>query len=176
MEEVKKYRLLNGERIESGTYIRDSSWNGDDGFIVGINNWIINSEGKFLVQRRALTKKNNPGKWSSTNGLVQLEEDGIDTVQRETKEELGIEINSEHIFLYRKNQIAGDHLLVDIYITYIDVSLDDIIIQKEEVDRVSFVSLDELLTLDVSSTCSYIKDFGNDILEFFWEKIGKCRK
>ena len=168
MEEVKKYKLEDGERIAVGTYIRDSEWGIDENnyYIVGINNWIINSEGKFLVQRRALTKKNNPGKWSSTNGLIQLEESGIETVQRETFEELGIEIKPEQVHLYKKNQIAGNHLLVDIYVTYIDVNPEDIIIQENEVDKVCFVSLDELLTLDVSTTCSYIKDFGYNILEW----------
>ena len=172
MEEVKKYKLKNGERIESGTYIRDSSWNeeGELYYIVGINNWIINSEGKFLVQRRALTKKNNPGKWSSTNGLIQLNENGTETVRRETKEELGIEINPENIYLYKKNQIAGNHLLVDIYVSYLDINLDDIIIQEDEVDKVIFVSLDELLSLDISSTCSYIRELGKDILESFWKQ------
>ena len=175
MEKVKKYKLENNERVESGTYIRDSLWNEDENlyYIVGINNWIINSEGKFLVQRRALTKKNNPGKWSSTNGLIQFKESGLETVQRETKEELGIKIIPEQIFLYKKNQIAGKHLLVDIYVTHLDIDLNDITIQKDEVDKVAFVSLDELLSLDISSTCSYIRDFGDDILKRFWDQFAE---
>lgn len=165
MEKVKKYIL---ERKEVGTYIRDNEWSPDEKgqYIVGINNWIINSEGKFLVQRRALTKSNNPGKWSSTNGLVQLNEDSIDTVIRETKEELGIDISKNQVLLYENNHIVGEHLMVDIFITCIDVDLDNISIQKEEVDKVCFVSLEELITLDVSTTCSYIRNIGKDILAF----------
>ena len=178
MERVKKYKLENNERVEVGTYIRDSLWDKDESscYIVGINNWIINSEGKFLVQRRALTKKNNPGKWSSTNGLVQLEESAIETVIRETKEELGIDINPNQILLYKKNQIAGEHLLVDIFITHIDISLDDIIIQENEVDMVNFVSLDELLSLDISSTCSYIKEYGKDMLDIIQKQFASAKK
>lgn len=178
MEKVKKYKLEKGERIAIGAYVRDSSWREDEDncYIVGINNWIINSEGQFLVQRRALTKKNNPGKWSSTNGLIQLEESGIETVQRETEEELGIKIDPKQVFLYKKNQIAGNHLLVDIYVSYLDINLSDIVVQESEVDKISLVSLDELLSLDISSTCSYIKDFGHDILESFWEHFDKHHK
>lgn len=166
MEKVKVYRLINGERVETGKlYERDSVWEEgeEDFYIVGVNNWIVNSEGKFLVQRRALTKKNNPGKWSSTNGLIQFGENNYETVLRETNEELGIRISKEQIFLVRDNHIVGDHLLVDIFVTYADVNLKDIIIQESEVDKICFVSLDELLSLDISTTCSYIKELAPKI-------------
>ena len=168
MERVKVYKIKNGIRVETGkTYERNSEWKPEerDCFIVGVNNWIINPEGKFLVQRRALTKKNNPGKWSSTNGLIQLEESDFDAVQRETREELGFIINPNQIKLIKQNHIAGNHLLVDIFVTFADVKLSDVTIQESEVDKVCFVSLDELLELDISTTCSYIKEFAYNMLE-----------
>lgn len=170
MEKVKTYKLINGGRVEtSKMYVRDSEWaKKDEGvYIVGINNWIINSKGEFLVQRRALTKKNNPGKWSSTNGLIQVEETNFETVQRETKEELGIEIAPNQIFLMKENHIVSEHLLVDIFVTILDVDLNSLKIQESEVDKICFVSLKELLELDVSSTCSYIKEMAPYILERF---------
>ena len=170
MEEVKIYRLVDGKRIDTGKiYQRGSNWktDEDDCYIVGVNNWIINSEGKFLVQKRAYTKKNNPGKWSSTNGLIQLGESNLETVQRETKEELGIEINPNQIMLFKENHIVGNHLIVDIFMTYADVKLEDITIQESEVDTVCYVSLDELLNLDVSTTCSYSKELAYKMYEDF---------
>lgn len=174
MEEiVKTYRLLDGKRIETGkTYKRNSTWEEEDRdcYIVGINNWIVNSEGKFLVQRRALTKKNNPGKWSSTNGLIQMGESNFEAVQRETKEELGIEIDPKQIVLFKENHIAGDHLVVDIFVTYMDVNLNDISIQKSEVDKVCICSLEELLKLDISTTCSYIKELAQKMRDICYNK------
>ena len=173
MEEVKVYRIINGKRIETGkTYRRDSEWEPEDKdcYIVGVNNWIVNSKGEFLVQRRAITKKNNPGKWSSTNGLIQLGESNIETVQRETKEELGIEIKPEQIRLIKENHIVGNHLVVDIFATYVDVNLEDVTIQESEVDKVCFVPLNELLKLDVSTTCSYIGEMAPVIYEDFKKK------
>ena len=170
MEEVKTYRLIDGKRIETGkTYKRDTLWSAEDedSYIVGINNWIINSEGKFLVQRRALTKKNNPGKWSSTNGLIQLGENNIDTVIRESKEELGIDVNKDQIKVFEENHVIGNHLIVDIFITFSDVNLSDIKTQESEVDKVCFVTLDELVNLDISSTCSYIRDYAKKMLEYY---------
>ena len=97
MEKVKTYKLINGGRVEtSKIYVRDSEWaKKDEGvYIVGINNWIINSKGEFLVQRRALTKKNNPGKWSSTNGLIQVEDTSSSNNSfRETKQILSTSLS-----------------------------------------------------------------------------------
>ena len=168
MEKVNVYRIVDGKRVKvDKIYIRNSSWEEgeEDLYIVGVNNWIINSEGKFLVQRRSLTKRNNPGKWSSTNGLVQLGEDRFETVQRETKEELGIDIDKNQIYLVEENHIVGNHLMVDIFVTYADVKLSDITIQESEVDKVCYVTKEELLDLDVSTTCSYIKTLASKIYE-----------
>ena len=168
MEKVNVYKLADGKRVKTDKiYIRNASWGEgeEDLYIVGVNNWILNDEGKFLVQRRALTKKNNPGKWSSTNGLVQLEEDRFETVKRETKEELGIDIDKNQIHLVEENHIVGDHLMVDIFVTYADVKLSDIVIQESEVDKVCYVSINELLDLDISTTCSYIKKLASKIYE-----------
>ena len=168
MEKVNVYRIIDGKRVKvDKIYIRNSSWEEgeEDLYIVGVNNWIINSEGKFLVQRRSLTKRNNPGKWSSTNGLVQLGEDRFETVQRETKEELGIDIDKNQIYLVEENHIVGNHLMVDIFVTYADVKLSNITIQESEVDKVCYVTKEELLDLDVSTTCSYIKTLASKIYE-----------
>ena len=164
MEIVKKYKLIDGTRVENGKYVRNAEWEpDDDSYIVGVNNWIINSEGKFLVQQRSLKKKNNPGKWSSTNGLIGLNEEPIETVIRETKEELDIDINSTQIELVKQNHIVGNHLIVDIFVTY--ANPENITIQESEVEKYSFVSLEELLSLDISTTCSYITELAPKLLE-----------
>ena len=161
---IVKYTLVDGVRIPNGTYERDSEWKPDDkSYIVGINNWIINSEGKFLVQQRSLKKKNNPGKWSSTNGLVEMNEEPMDTVIRETGEELGISIDPSQIELVEQNHIVNNHLVVDIFVTYDNP--EKITIQENEVEQYSFVSLEELLRLDISTTCSYIRELAPKLLE-----------
>lgn len=174
MEKVKTYKLVNGKRIDTGeTYERDSEWKSDeqDFYIVGINNWIVSKKGEFLVQRRALTKKNNPGKYSSTNGLIQLNETNIDTVIRETKEELNIDISKDKIILVEENHIVGGHLLVDIFLTIKDIDLEHITIQENEVDLVKYVSPEELINLDISTTCSYIKEIAPKIYDIYKKNI-----
>ena len=178
-EKVKTYTLteVDGKVIRSFTgemYERDSEWRDDqkDYYIVGINNWIINPDGLFLVQRRALTKKNNPGKWSSTNGLIQAEEENYETVQRETYEELGININKDQVFLVEANHLAGSHLVVDIFVSLLDkdIAVKDIKKQDDEVDLISYVTLEQLLDLDISTTCSYIKDLAPKMYEIYLQR------
>lgn len=131
----------------------------------------FNIKGEFLVQRRSLTKKNNPGKYSSTNGLIQLNETNIDTVIRETKEELNIDISKDKIILVEENHIVGGHLLVDIFLTIKDIDLENITIQENEVDLVKYVSLEELINLDISTTCSYIKEIAPKIYDIYKKNI-----
>ena len=141
--EVKVYELKNGERIDTGrTYIRGSNWNEgeEELYIVGANVWIINNNGDFLMQKRSENKTNNPGKYSSTNGLVELNEKSVDAACREVKEELGIKIDKDKLILVEESHIVGDHLLVDIFVAYLDVDLNDITIQDSEVAEVCYKS------------------------------------
>ena len=44
------------------------------------------------------------------------------------------------------------------FYTYANINLENIKIQESEVDKVAFVTLDEFLAFDISTTCSYIKE------------------
>lgn len=138
---------------------------GEGKFVIGVNNWIVNSEGKFLVQKRSKNKRNNPNKWSSTNGLRKIGEESIATCIRETQEELGVDVSNAKI-KFIGSKIAGENLIVDIFLTFMNLDINDITIQKEEVEEIRWVTPKELLELDISTTCSYIKtcitDFTNE--------------
>ena len=67
--------------------------------------------------------------------------------------------------MVKDNQIAGSHLIVDIFATCADVDLKEISIQESEVAEIAWVSLNELLNLDISTTCSYIKELALAILD-----------
>ena len=154
-EKVKTYTLteVDGKVTRNFTgemYERDSEWRDDqkDYYIVGVNNW------------------------SSTNGLIQAKEENYETVQRETYEELGININKDQVFLVEANQLAGSHLVVDIFVSLLDesISVKDIKKQDDEVDLISYVTLEQLLDLDISTTCSYIKDLAPKMYEIYLQR------
>ena len=170
-EYVEVYKLdENGNRQKTENTVKRGK-NVENGlYVIGVNNWIVNSKGEFLVQKRSKLKRNNPGKWSSTNGLRAMGEESIKTCIRETKEELGIDISNCNIN-FIDSKIAGESLIVDIFLTKLDVDLNDITIQKEEVDEIKWVSKEELLKLDISTTCQYIKKDINQFLSAIEDKV-----
>lgn len=53
--------------------------------------WVFNSRGELFLQKRAMTKDENPGYWdSSASGHLNAGEDYRTSAQRELMEELGI--------------------------------------------------------------------------------------
>lgn len=56
--------------------------------------FLVNSQGQVLLHRRARSLKDNPGKWDqSVGGHVDSGEDYITAARRETREELGIDVD-----------------------------------------------------------------------------------
>ncbi len=82
-----------------------------------VHNWIINSEGKILFQFRAAHKLNRPRHFdASVGGRVNAGEDYDAAVVRETREELGLDVNPTYI----GKVIADDsahHKFVSVYYT-----------------------------------------------------------
>ena len=100
--------------------------------------WIQNSNGGFLIQKRAMTKKVFPGKWSITGGAVDSGETSLDTLVRECKEELGVDvdINKAELLMTLKRDLD----FVDIYLLRQDFEIENMTLQKEEVDEAVWIS------------------------------------
>ena len=101
--------------------------------------YIENNNNEFLIQK---TSKQKGGIFSSTGGHVRHDEAPIDTIKREVKEELGIDISNENI-------IDLGFLVFDFPVRFIfylkkDIDLKDIVLQKEEVESVSYMNKDEV--------------------------------
>ena len=114
---------------------------------------LMNKKGEMLLQKRSITKKANPGIWSRTGGHVNSEETPLQGIKRETKEEIGLDINEKDIELidvYKEEKISKGKEGVYIknfvynYFAYIDAKLTDCIIQREEVEEVKFITLEEM--------------------------------
>ena len=56
-----------------------------------------------------------------------------------------------------------------------DVDINDIVVDKKEVNEVSFVSLEDLMDLDISTTCSYIRELAPKLLEIAKNNKKKTR-
>ena len=116
-----------------------------DEYVQGVHVWIMNSKNEFLIQKRSKFKRLYPNLWSITSGGTDAGETTVETAYREVKEELGIEIRPEELELmmtYKRN-----HDFVDVYLAKKDIDLNDIVMQKEEVAEVKWVSSEELENL-----------------------------
>ena len=132
-----KRKKLN-KIVERYTYITGE-------YAQGAHVWIMNSKGEFLIQKRSSQKKLYPNLWSITSGGTDEGETTLDTVYREVKEELGIEIKPEELELmmsYKRN-----HDFVDVWLVRKDIDLKDITMQIEEVSEVKWASIELLENL-----------------------------
>ncbi|HEV8657924.1 MAG TPA: NUDIX domain-containing protein [Thermoanaerobaculia bacterium] len=120
--------------------------------------WIIAHNDCILVQRRALTKENNPGLWDvSCAGHIAAGESAVEAAIREANEELGIDIAADdlrHVATLWEPCVLNDGTYIDneiheIYVVRRDVDVRTLRLQADEVDEVRLVTREELRALDL---------------------------
>lgn len=120
----------------------------DDEYHLVVNAWIRNSEGKFLISQRAECKA-HPLMWECTGGSVLMGENTYEGAIREVKEELGIDVSDAFYAFVGSTTRYYENCpdILDVYIFDIDIPIEDIVIQKEEVNDVKWMSKEEVLNL-----------------------------
>lgn len=103
--------------------------------------FIQNSEGKFLIQK---TSKEKGGRYSSTGGHMNSGENTLEGIIREVKEEIGLDIAPYKDELVMFKSRTGGHFHGDLYYLKHDFDINDCKLQKEEVDSVEWLSIDEI--------------------------------
>lgn len=127
------------------TMIRSEGEPKDGEFKLSVHTWILNSEGELLIQKRNENLERNPGKWAFTGGAVVSNESSLDGAIREVKEELGITVHNDEIeYLLSFKREKG---FVDVWLIKNDIQLEELVLQKEEVSDVKWVSVEELINL-----------------------------
>lgn len=131
-----------------------------DGFYhMVIHICIFNSEGKMLIQKRQPTKKGFPDMWDVTCGGCSVKgETSRDTVHRELKEELGLDLDFSDM---RPNLTVNfDHGFDDFYLVNADVALSSLTLQTDEVQAVKWASMEEIFAMiDDGSFIPFFKSF-----------------
>ena len=104
---------------------------------------IFNSKGELLIQRRQPWKRGWPGLWDLTvGGSAVLGESSREAVEREAKEELGIDISLEG---YRPLMtINFKQGFDDYWIIERDIPLESLTLQYDEVAEAKWVNEEEL--------------------------------
>ena len=115
--------------------------------------FVIN-DGKILLQERALTKKSEPGKWcASASGHISAGETSYEAAAKEFSEELGLSVVREKMILvdtfkspsitFNKGEKIYNNHFVDLYISTQKIDLNNVKLQKEEVEQVKFYTFKE---------------------------------
>ena len=116
--------------------------------------WII-KDNQVLLQKRSLNKDSYPGEYdTSSAGHVTAADDVIDSALRELEEELGIKAAKDDLhyigqFHIQYEEIFHDELFKDnevvfLYIYNQDVNIDDLTLQKEEIESVAWFDFDDV--------------------------------
>ena len=123
---------------------RETSLNefGEDEHIAVAIIYIQNNEGKFLIQKTSIEKG---GTYSSTGGHVTHNETPIETIIRETKEEIGLDITNENI-------VDLGHICVDFPVRFIfylkkDIDIDSLVLDKNEVESIHYFNKEEISSI-----------------------------
>ena len=153
---LDKDRNKLGYTKERGELLLDNEYN------MGVENYII-CDNKILMTKRSINKS-HPNMWEIPGGCSQKGEESFDTLKREMKEEINLNINHKNTKLidtklYKKQ-------FIDIYQTKTNININNIKLQKEEVSEIKLINKDEFNKLitdnkivpSVLERYNYIKD------------------
>lgn len=148
--------LRRGDRLRAGEYH----------LVVHI--WVVNSVGRFLIQRRSPRRKLMPNIWAVTSGSAVAGEDSLTAAQRELSEELGITLPMEAF--QKVGRITRRNSLCDVWLVCKDIAVPDMRLQREEVAQVRWVTPDQLMTMIKGRSFHH---YGVSYFRFVFENIGK---
>lgn len=119
--------VFKGETIPKGRYY------------ITVVIFIQNETGEFLIQKRV---KKKDGKWATTGGHPVSGESSKQGIITEIKEELGINVKSENIQLFKTIKTEDD--FVDLYYLKENVNIKNVVVQQEEVEKAKWASIEEI--------------------------------
>jgi len=106
--------------------------------------FIKNQDGKFLIQK---TSEKKGSKYSSTGGHVIHGEDGMITILRELKEELGLDVKENEVKTITLAKHPKRPCLINLYLLEKNIDFNTLKLQVEEVESVEWMSKEEILLL-----------------------------
>lgn len=112
--------------------------------IIGV--CVFNSSNQLLIQQRQSCKKTWPNMWDITaSGSVISGETSSEAVARELREELGLDISFKDML--PQMSVGFSKGFEDYYFVEADVDINQMVLQKEEVQDVKRATLEEVKDL-----------------------------
>ncbi|MCL7754355.1 NUDIX domain-containing protein [Polaribacter sp. Z022] len=144
--------ILTTEGKPTGKTALKSEAHKNGWFHATVHVWLFTADEKILLQKRAMTKKVFPGLWDiSVAGHIGAGEAILESAKREVFEEIGLQLEEKDLIKIgtRIHQVSHPNGIQDnehhhVYIAELKVSLDELSIQKEEVDDIKLFDLSTL--------------------------------
>lgn len=125
----------------------------------------IQNENKFLIQKTSISKDNI---FATTGGHVTYKDSSLETVIKEAKEELNLDLDINDITFI--NTFDHSNCFCDVYYTNKKININDIKLQEEEVEDIFWLSEDEILNLIDEN------NFRKSNIEAFYEVLKYIKK
>ena len=142
---AEQIALLDADRAPLGKVVARGTPLLDGEHMLVVHVCIFNRRGEMLLQQRSAHKRSYPGFWDvSAAGGVRAGETGREAAMRETREELGLQIEITHS---ADVTLAFEGGFDDFYLIEADVPSDALTLQTEEVQAVRWATREETLKL-----------------------------
>ncbi len=149
--------MARGDRLQAGQYH------------LVVHVWIVDSQRRLLIQKRAPDLKLMPDTWAVTGGSAVAGEDSVTAAARELGEELGIRKSPEDFRLL--GRLRRRNSLCDLWMTRSDVEASSLRLQKEEVADARWVTREELM--DMVSARQF-HHYGTPYFDFLFQGIDRA--
>lgn len=108
--------------------------------------WIRNQAGEYLIQQRNKQDDLIQHQWAVTSGAVLQGETSIDGAIRETKEEIGIELQPSQLHLIHRYFIEHpkSNYITDLYLVEENILLNDCKLDTVEVRDVTYKTMADI--------------------------------
>ena len=161
-----KDKHLTGKIIKR----KDINLLNDDEYIITVHCFIINSSNQILLTQRSLSK-NRGGKWEETHGGLKSGETSILGIQRELKEEIGIDIKHNELKLVKT--LKTKNKFRDIYIVNKDIPIENIKYNDGEVMNCKYVTLEQFKKMIENNECTFEKFEDTIFYDYNIDFLGK---
>lgn len=118
--------------------------------------WVLNSEKQLLLQKRSKYVRVYPEYWdNSASGHVMFDQTSLEAAQKETREELGLDLSPEffkYLFSIREHFTANDGTYIenafnDVYLVQVDLDIEKLKTESKEITELKWFDLEEFKKL-----------------------------
>jgi len=146
---MELWDIYDENKMRTGRTMRRNDWQMQPSeFHLTVLGIVQHTDGRYLVTLRRNDKEWGAGWWEVPGGGVRAGEDSFAAVQREVREETGLDISAAkggYVFTYKRvNPSERNNYFVDVYKFTLPFDAADVHVQESEVAGFRLATLEEI--------------------------------